>query len=223
MKRLDLTLIVGLGLVVVGGMFLLQTLGVIEGVLPLLWVFVFAASGLVFLYFFWINREHWWALIPGFTLLGLGALIGLSEYGPKEVENVAAVMFLGSIGLSFWLIYFLNREHWWAIIPGGVLFSIAVIAGLEQVNVHDNVIASIFFLGLALTFGAIALLPTPYGKMKWAWFPAGILFVIGIIIFSAAVSAFKYLWPIGVILVGLYILYRALFRKAKVPESLEQE
>jgi hypothetical protein len=223
MKRLDVTLIVGLGLVLVGGLFLLHTLGVVEGVLPLLWVVVFAASGLIFLYFFWINREHWWALIPGFTLLGLGVLIGLSEYGPKELEDVAAFIFLASIGLSFWLIYFFNREHWWAIIPGGVLFSVAVIAGLEQVSVKDDVIASIFFLGLALTFGAIALLPTPYGRMKWAWIPASILFVIGLIIFSAAVSAFKYLWPAGVILVGLYILYRALFGRKKDQGELQEQ
>jgi hypothetical protein len=208
--------------VIVGGLFLLQTLGVIEGALPLLWVIIFALSGLIFLYFFWINREHWWALIPGFTLLGLGVLIGISEYGPRSLDDLAAFIFLGSIGLSFWLIYFLNREHWWAIIPGGVLFSVAIIAGLEQVNVKDDVIVSIFFLGLAATFGIIAVLPTPYGRMKWAWIPAGIMFLIGAIIFSAAVSAFKYLWPVAVIAFGLYILYRAVFRQGKDQGKLEE-
>ena len=222
MKRLDITLIVGLGLVIVGSLFLLQTLGVIEGVLPLVWALAFAASGLIFLYFFWINREHWWALIPGFTLLGVGMLIGVAEYGPKGLENFAAFILLASIGLSFWLIYLLNREHWWAIIPGGVLFSVAVIPLLEMVKLNDDVIVSIFFSGLALTFAAIALLPTPYGRMKWAWIPASILLLIGIIIFSVAVSAFTYLLPAGVIVVGLYILYRALFKQRKEPVKLEE-
>ena len=223
MKRLDVTLIIGLGFIVVGGLFLLQSLGVVSGVLPLLWGLIFAASGLIFLYFFWINREHWWALIPGFTLLGLGALIGLSEYGPKGLENLAAAIFMGSIGLSFWLIYFLNREHWWAIIPGGVLLSVAVIAGLEEVVANDDVAASIIFLGLASTFGAIAILPTPYGRMKWAWIPASIFFVISLILFSVAVSGFQYVWPAGIIVIGLVILYRALFRRSKAQGNLEEQ
>lgn len=149
-------------------------------------------------------------------------LIGVAEYGPKELENFAAFILLASIGLSFWLIYLLNREHWWAIIPGGVLFSVAVIPLLEMVKLNDDVMVSIFFLGLALTFAAIALLPTPYGRMKWAWIPASILLLIGIIIFSVAVSAFTYLLPAGVIVVGLYILYRALFKQRKEPVKLEE-
>jgi hypothetical protein len=223
MKRMDVTLIVGLGLVLVGGLFLLQTLGVVEGVLPLMWALAFAVGGLIFLYFFWINREHWWALIPGFTLLGLGVLVGISEYGSRELENFAGFVFLASIGLSFWLIYFLNREHWWAIIPGGVLFSTAAIAGLEVIDIREEIIVSIFFLGLGLTFAVIALLPTQYGRMKWAWIPSGILLFIGLIIFSVSVSAVAYIWPAGVILLGIYILYRALFRPRKEVERLDQQ
>jgi hypothetical protein len=222
MKRMDVTLIVGLGLVIVGGLFLLQTLGVVEGVLPLIWALAFAGGGLIFLYFFWSNREHWWALVPGFTLLGLGILVGISEYGSKELEDFAGFVFLALIGLSFWVIYFLNREHWWAIIPGGVLFSTAAIVGLEVVELREEFIVSIFFLGLALTFGVIAMLPTPYGRMKWAWIPAGILLITGLIIFSVSASAMAYVWPAGVIIVGIYILYRALFKQGKEPEKLDQ-
>ena len=29
-------------------------------------------------------------------------------------------LFLGSIGLAFWVIYFVRRDFWWAVIPGGV-------------------------------------------------------------------------------------------------------
>jgi hypothetical protein len=223
MKRLALTPIVGIGLIVVGALFLLQTMGIVEGILPLLWVFVFVAGGAIFLYFFWINREHWWALIPGFTLIGVGALLGLTEYGPRQLDNLAAALLLACIGLSFWIIYFINREHWWAIIPGGILFSVAVMVGLEDVLAGDDVIVSIFFLGLALTFGAIALLPSPYGRMKWAWIPASVLFVIGVVIFSVAVSGFKYVWPAAIIAVGLYVLYRALFGKGKARGEIQNQ
>ena len=213
MKRFDMTMIIGIGLIVVGALFMLQTIGVIGGVLPLLWILVFAASGGIFLYFFWMNREHWWALIPGFALIGLGGLIAMSEYGPRELENLAATLFLGSIGLSFLVIYAINKENWWAIIPGGVLMSVALMVGLESFLGDSDLIVSVFFLGLALTFGALTLIPTPSGRMRWALIPAGVMFVMGVIFFGVAVAAFKYIWPAAIIVVGLYILFRTLFRQ----------
>jgi len=216
MKRLDITMIIGIGLIVVGALFMLQTVGVIEGVLPLLWVLIFAASGGIFLYFFWMKREQWWALIPGFALIGLGGLIAMSEYGPSELEDLAATLFLGSIGLSFLIIYALNKENWWAIIPGGVLMSVAVMVGLEPLLGDSDLIVSVFFLGLALTFGVLALIPTPSGRMRWAWIPAGVMFVMSVVFFGVAVAAFKYIWPVAIIVVGLYILYRALFRQRQL-------
>ena len=44
MKRFDMTMIIGIGLIMVGAMFMLQTFGIVEGVLPLLWILVFVAS-----------------------------------------------------------------------------------------------------------------------------------------------------------------------------------
>lgn len=216
MKRFDLTMIIGIGLIVVGGLFMLQTFGVVEGMLPLLWILVFIASGAIFLYFFWNNREHWWALIPGFALIGLGGLIAISEYGPRELENLAATLFLGSIGLSFLIIYAINREHWWAIIPGGVLMSLALMVGLEELLGDGELVVSIFFIGMALTFGVVALIPTPSGRMRWAWIPAGVLFVMGVIFFGIAVASFKYIWPAGIIVAGLYILYRTLVKQERI-------
>jgi len=221
MKKLDITVLSGLVLIVLGGLFLIESLGIARGILPLLFVLLFAVSGIVFLYFYWINRDHWWALIPGFSSLGIGALIGLTTYGPKGVESLGVVILLGSIGLSFWTIYLVNREHWWSIIPGGVLLSVAMIVGLDAVLEKDDIIGSVFLLGLALTFGLLAVLPTPTGRMKWAWIPAGILFVISLIAFPIAVS--RYVWPVAIIAIGLWILYRAMFRRSKIQEKLENQ
>jgi hypothetical protein len=214
-------MIIGFGLIVVGALFMLQTLGIVEGLLPLLWMLIFTGSGGIFLYFYWINRESWWALIPGFTLLGLGALLALTEYGPESVDDLAATVFLGSIGLSFFIIYAVNRENWWAIIPGGVLMSVALMVLLESFVHNGELVVSIFFLGLALTFGVLALLPLPSGRMRWALIPAGILFLMAVIFFGIAVEAFKYIWPAGIILVGLYVLYRTLFKQKQVGTDVE--
>jgi hypothetical protein len=215
MKKIDVTIIVGIGLIVIGALFLLQTFGVIEGILPLVWALIFAASGLIFLYFFWVNRQQWWALIPGFTTLGLAALILISEYGPMGWDEWAAALFLACIALSFIMIYLLNREHWWAIIPGGVLLSVAALVGLASVTSGDELIVAVFFLGIALTFGVLALLPSPTGRMKWALIPGGVMLVMSVIFFAVAVEGFKFIWPAGIILIGLYVLYRAFFQRSR--------
>jgi hypothetical protein len=72
---------------------------------------------------------------------------------------------------------------------------------------------------MAITFGVVALIPTPSGRMRWAWIPAGVLFILGVIFFGIAVASFKYIWPAAIIVAGLYILYRALFKQ----ESLQGE
>jgi hypothetical protein len=36
------------------------------------------------------------------------------------------MLVVGGIGFAFWAIYFVKREHWWAIIPGSVMLTIAL-------------------------------------------------------------------------------------------------
>ena len=120
---------------------------------------------------------------------------------------MGSAIFLGGIGLAFWVIYFLKREFWWAVIPGGVLFTVALIAALSSVFEGDET-GGILFLGLGLTFGLLYFLPTPHGRMKWAIFPAAVLLVMGLLFTVAAIGAFQYLGALALILVGLFLLYR---------------
>jgi hypothetical protein len=46
--------------------------------------------------------------------------------------------------------------------------------------------------------------------MTWAWYPAGILAVIGLIVAAASESLISYLWPLVLILGGLALIYRTL-------------
>ena len=80
MKRFDARTVNTVGailLIGVGILLLLQNFGILGGVVALIWSLIFAAGGLIFVYMFLTNRTPWWALIPGFTLLGLAALIAL--------------------------------------------------------------------------------------------------------------------------------------------------
>ena len=210
MKRFDARTVNTVGailLIGVGILLLLQNFGILGGIVALIWSLIFGVGGLIFLYMFLTNRTQWWAIIPGFTLLGLAALIALDQFLPRVGDALGGTIFLGGIGLAFWVIYFLNREHWWAVIPGGVMFTVALVAGLDAVFEGAET-GGVLFLGLGLTFGLLYFLPTPYRQMKGAVIPAGVLLVVGLLSTARTTGILEYLWPAALIVVGLYLLFR---------------
>jgi hypothetical protein len=213
MKRFDVRAIGGILLIVVGILLLLQNLAIFEVVVAVVWALIFAAGGAIFLYMFLTNRRNWWAVIPGFALLGLAALIALDEFFPRVGEALGGMIFLGGLGLAFWVIYFVNRKQWWAVIPGGVMFTLALIAGLSPVY-EGPALGGLFFLGLGLTFVLLYFVPTPQGRMKWALIPAAVLVVMGVLITAAATGSLACLGGAILILVGIYSLFR-IFMKGK--------
>jgi hypothetical protein len=211
MKRTDFNIIWGILLIAAGVLFLLQTLSIIDmgSAWEALWGIVFAISGLAFAWRFLIDRTgSWWAIIPGCTLLALAGLVGLHTLG--FVDNGGpwlGALFLGVIGASFWAIYLVHREYWWAVIPGGVLFTVAAVA-LSSNWIGGEAIGGILFLGLASTFGLVSILPTPHGRMVWALIPAGVLGLMGLALLLALTSIFNCAWALVLILVGVYLLFR---------------
>ncbi len=113
-------------LVAAGVLFLLQNLGVIQFA-EIIWSVLFVIVGVFVLSFFLNDRNNWWALIPSIVLFDLAALIALGALFPGFSDTLGGALFLGGIGVSFWLIYLLRRDFWWAIIPGGVLCTLAVV------------------------------------------------------------------------------------------------
>lgn len=207
MDRPGIRIVLSLLLIITGVVFLLDSLELVE-IGALLWAAVFLVGGLVFLLVFVLDREEWWALIPGFVLLSLGVLVGASELLPGLEGGWMGAFFLGGLGLAFLAVFLARRDFWWAIIPGGALLTLALVAGLAD-TLAGELVGGILFLGLALTFGVLSLVPTPEGRMKWALIPAAILLVLALIVFASTGSAlFTYLWPAALILAGLYLLIR---------------
>lgn len=206
-------LLTGLLLILGGLLFLLVNFDIIPSDLPLIWIGLFGLGGLGFLVYLLLNPSHWWPVIPGFTLLGLATLIGLSEY-TNIGDTWGATIFLAAIGLSFWAIYvFTGGKEWWAIIPGGALLTVASIPTAE-LYLRDDAVAGLFFLGMGLTFGLIYLLPSGEGRQKWALIPGGIMLVMGALLMAAAAELFNYLWPLALVLGGIYLIIRALRQQA---------
>jgi hypothetical protein len=211
MRKLDPRLTVGLLLVAGGLIYLLQNLGLIHWG-NLVWGIAAGLAGLVFVALFIRNRQQWWAIIPGLALLAVAALVALNALAPALSAHWGGTLFLGAMGLSFWIIYLLDRDKWWAIIPGGVLVTLAGVAALNQSN--DLQTGGIFFFGLGATFILVALAPNPHHQMRWAFIPAAVLLVLGLLLFVGFQAAINYIWPVALIIAGLFLMVRAFRRRA---------
>jgi len=172
---------------------------------------LFGVVGAGFIVSYLQDRSHsWWAVIPGFTLMGLALLVllGVMKVTPNEL---LPALFMGSIGASFWVIYLSDRTRWWAIIPGGVLVSLALLILLSQ---QGSWPAVILFGGMAVTFSLVALLAGPADKPRtWAWWPAGSLAVLAVIVATTTGPLPGLIWPILLIGSGLLMVVWTLFRK----------
>jgi len=209
--------ILGVMLVLLGGLALLQNFGQVhyEGTLwGIVFGLIFGGAGAGFLVpFFQDRKKNWWAVIPGLTLLGLGVMIvlGVMNFQPEEF---LATVFLGSIGASFWLVYFADRTRWWAIIPGGVMVSVAALV-LTQSSESWSVM--VLFGGMAATFALVALLVGPGEKPRtWAWYPAGVMGALAVIFGFTAGPLPGIIFPILLIAAGLVMVGWTVLAKRSV-------
>jgi len=202
--RRNLNALWGLLLIGLGVLYLLQNFGVLRG-MDYVWPALFALGGAAFLIVFFTNRVHWWALIPGFILLGLAATAGSQLLLPGFPGEWSGAIFLGAIGLSFWAVFIARRENWWAVIPGGVLLTLAMVTIASQ-SLPELGTGGIFFLGLAVTFALVFL----FTRMRWALIPAAALAVMGVFLVIGFSSAVNFVWPVVLIAVGLYLVARVL-------------
>ena len=206
MKILSSRIVWGSLLILGGLLLLLENLTDIKFsglIIPVL----FGFAGLAFLSTFLQNRANWWAIIPGVVLLGLAGLIAIDELNLSFPEILGGFLFLGSISLAFWLVYFANRNNWWAVIPAGVMLTLALMPILGE-QLASELQGGIFFFGIGLTFVLLGLLSNQTVNLRWAFIPAGIMLVMGILLSTAAIGLFNYLWPVLLILAGLFLLIR---------------
>jgi hypothetical protein len=157
--------------------------------------------GLSFWYVYFTSRtERWWALIPAGVLTALAVMIVVAE----RYEDYGGAIFLGGIGLSFFAVYITDRaERWWALIPGGVLLTLAgMTIAAERVLPFQT--AGLFFLGLSVTFLLVALL----AGMKWAYWPALVLGIMGFLGIASLLQIANYLWAVALIGAGAFMLIR---------------
>ena len=190
----------GLLLVAAGVLFLLNSIGTIS-IGDYQWAIILVIGGLAFLSVFLADRDQWWALFPSFGLLIGGTILFLESAFPQLRGDFGGAIAMGGIGLAFLVIFLVNLKNWWALIPAGVLFSLAAmfVLGFES--------GGVFLIGLGLTFGVLGFVPTEHGRMRWAFIPAVILILVGGFITLLSYNLFALLWPLGLIAAGVMIIY----------------
>jgi len=111
--------------------------------------------------------------------------------------------------VGFALVYLSDRDQWWALIPAGALLTVGMVSALPE-----EWRGGTLFLGLAATFAVVALAAPPAGgRMSWAWFPATALAVLGALRLTGVDDLAGLLWPVALIVVGLFLLLRYLARR----------
>lgn len=205
--RLGLRRAFGIFILAIGLLLLLQSRGIIVGDFNnIVWAVLLGMTGAFFTARFVSNREHWWWLVPGISLIGL-AIGNLAELIPNVGALLSGFFATAGIGFAFILIYLNNRINWWALIPGGVLVSMGAVTIFQELNLPGFDPSAVFFMGIGLTFLIMFVLPTPYGRLTWAILPGVLLIGYGWLVgFGDNPEILAYAGPAVLMLLGLLVL-----------------
>ena len=139
------------GLVIAGiGLFFLA--GQLE---PDIGRFVTMIIGLALLAVFVVTRQYGF-LVPGSILTGVGIGIVLDSAASGEAESGVMMLALAGGFLGIWVIgsiYRLPQNHWWPLIPGGIL----TLIGLVQLTRTDVAGALRLWPVVLIVLGAFVL------------------------------------------------------------------
>lgn len=213
-RNFDFRIVSGVLLILGGAIFLLENLRIIQ-LSGLFWGLVFGIAGIAVTSIYFGNRANWWAWIPGLILLDLAVVILMEYFFPDLAGTIGGPLFLVGISAGFFVVYAVNPQNWWAIIPAGIMLTLAAISGLEGVLASRGMEAGGgLFIGIGLTFLLLYILPARTERHTWAIFPAGIMLVMGVLVLASAAELINYVWPVALILIGGAILLRQLIKRS---------
>ena len=174
-----------------------------------LFLFLIAFS---FLAVYLNSRTRTWALIVAYVLAVLG-IAPIMLTGGRDAAYYGPI-FLFAVALPFLVVYLRSSENWWAIIPAGAVTTIALIAalaiaGIIQDENQGGYANALLMGGLAATFAVVWLRHTK----PWARVVTIALALAAIAsVFFASYS--QIVWPVAIILGGIYLFFTALRPRA---------
>lgn len=174
-----------------------------------------AIAAIALLSLFLADRSRWWAVMVGCFVSGLALVSLLGTFLPEVSENLGGPIFLGFMGLGFLSVFTLNREMWWALIPGGVMFSLAAVAYFESLpgNLPFDP-AGLLFIGLGITFIVLSTVKVGNLRLGWGVYPGIPLLLFGLMLALGSEALWSYIGPLMLIAGGAWLLYSSLRNKS---------
>ena len=219
MEKAKGNLLFGGLLVLVGLAYLLNNLDIIFIENEVAVSMVFLAIG-AYLFFKFAKTKAMGFLITGALFTFIGLVIWLESI-PGFDDQFIGVIVLWTAAALFGYVFLRNSENWGFLIPAGILFTIGSMVWLDMILYNDDVLGSVFFLGLGSTFGFLYLIKNEKNKLDWTKVPAlclvgfsGFLFLIT----SDSLIADMF-FPIVLILLGGYLVYNATKQKSFVRQT----
>lgn len=198
----------GVLLIAAGVLLGLQQFGYLGGnVGDALFTGLWALGAIYFGNLFLRDRTQWWFALIAFILASMTLTNLLNLFVPNLGETIGGGIFLAAIGAGFLVAYARQRVNWWAIIPAGVLFTLAIISVVDNFpGVLPFETGALLFFGIGLTFLVISFMNIEGQRFSWALIPAIVLIAFGFFVGFRQAQSWIYIWPGLIILFGAYFL-----------------
>jgi len=198
---------VGIAMIVSGLFFLLvnfKLVPVSDFVLPRVLGILFIVVGLVFLFLSGAGSWMSWFIIPagGAITCGIATIVlGLNRVFSLD----AASLFALGLGLSFLILFYSLRSHWWMLLPSGFSVGLAafIMAGSHSL-IGWHPVFPLFCLGVA--FIVIYLYSAQRQRMRWSLLVGFIIVSVSVLyLLGILLARWSALWPVVLLLAGLLI------------------
>lgn len=181
----------------IGSLLFLANSGFLGALPSFIWVsLLFVLGGT-----FWLGSRDTlplWQRILGFIGIGVFAVITSGRFGGAAVFGFPA--------MAFGLIHLRTARNWWALLPAGVLGSLALLVTFEELFPRWDA-TPILFLGFAATFSLLYLLSPKRGGKRWALYPAILFIVLTVLVNDPSGSMPGWLLPVLLIGGGSLMLW----------------
>lgn len=192
-------------LVLFGVLLLLEQFNILKGVPEMIWGALLILLGSAIL------SDHLrlpgptaWKVFPGLALIAWG----IESVLPSTLKMLDGSIFLTAMGVAFLFFMRGQKGSWWAVIPAGVFFSLAITSLVG--NLSHTSEDGIFLIGLGITFILLAEVQIQGERRQWGYIPGGVLVLLGGLQFANNLDvSWDYLLPAILITAGLLILVRS--------------